>query len=28
MTAGFEYVGPPLDYATASRLMSARITGL
>ncbi|HMF15054.1 MAG TPA: ABC transporter ATP-binding protein [Gemmataceae bacterium] len=27
LTAGFEYVGPPLDYATAARLMSARITG-
>jgi energy-coupling factor transporter ATP-binding protein EcfA2 len=28
MTAGFRYVGPPLDYATAARLLSARITGL
>ena len=28
MTAGFRYVGPPLDYATAARLLSARIAGL
>jgi ABC-type ATPase involved in cell division/GNAT superfamily N-acetyltransferase len=28
LTAGFEYVGPALDYVTASRMMSSRITGL
>lgn len=28
LTAGFEYVGPPLDYVTAARLMSSRLTAL
>jgi ABC-type iron transport system FetAB ATPase subunit/GNAT superfamily N-acetyltransferase len=28
LTAGFEYIGPPLEYATAARMMSARITAL
>jgi ABC-type iron transport system FetAB ATPase subunit/GNAT superfamily N-acetyltransferase len=28
LTAGFEYVGPALDYVTAARLMSSRITAL
>jgi GNAT superfamily N-acetyltransferase len=28
LTAGFEYVGPPLDYVTAARLMSSRVSAL
>jgi energy-coupling factor transporter ATP-binding protein EcfA2 len=28
LTASFEYVGPPLDFAMAARLMAERITGL
>jgi ABC-type arginine transport system ATPase subunit/GNAT superfamily N-acetyltransferase len=28
LTAGFEYVGPPLDYVTAARLMSSRLSAL
>jgi GNAT superfamily N-acetyltransferase len=28
LTAGFEYVGPALDYVTAARMMSSRITAL
>jgi energy-coupling factor transporter ATP-binding protein EcfA2 len=28
LTAGFEYIGPPLGYAIAARMMSARITSL
>jgi energy-coupling factor transporter ATP-binding protein EcfA2 len=28
LTAGFEYVGPVLDYVTAARLMSSRVTAL
>lgn len=28
LTAGFEYVGPALDYVTAARMMSSRVTAL
>jgi energy-coupling factor transporter ATP-binding protein EcfA2 len=28
LTAGFEYIGPPLEYTTAARMMSERRTGL
>jgi energy-coupling factor transporter ATP-binding protein EcfA2 len=28
LTTGFEYIGPPLEYATAARMMSGRITTL
>jgi energy-coupling factor transporter ATP-binding protein EcfA2 len=28
LTTGFEYIGPALDYTTAARLMSSRITAL